>query len=749
MTENHFLKQPWATFIAALLAILLSAPVFAIGLGEIQLNSSLNEPLNAEIKLLNIGDLDEGEILAGLAGDDDFKAAGVERNFFLASLQFTVLLNQSEPAIKITSQQPVREPYLDFLVELQWPSGRMLREYTLLLDLPVFSSEKPQPQQLETASSQPAAVARPVPDDSADRTVAVEPPPADLAPGDDEYRVQSGDTVWRIATKVRPQGYSVNQTMSALQHLNPSAFINNDINLLKKGALLRLPQGSDVAALQEQPAADVADTAELALEQDSTLETLNAGFSNEEETGGPTNVIGRLELAAAGDELSDSSAGLGVAAVDEGSAGGDSDGKIAAVEEELLRTQRENEELKTRLGSLEEQIETMRRMVEINDQSMRDLQQGVAKAPQPAPQSPVQESGGWLNYLLYAVIVILALALAAVFMLKNKKREEASVAVKETPLFEKPAATSSADAFVDEPRYADDVEGGDIDTAVAEDLSGLELDEDEAVDPEGEADIHLSLGSYAKAESLLKDALEKDPDNVALHLKLLEVFVASDDLQQFDMQRAILSELDDPVADAKAAEMRLDFADAEPEDDAENVVEVPLFADDEDTDKASLGDDLALSEEAEIPGEFAEEIPEKPKARGRSEEMDSSFSLDLDLDDVDLDELSSDIDELTLDESSPDLSSGEFNIEIPGTELEDREDDRVATTAEVEDDLDLPQDDMPESDLLEECDTKLDLADAYLEMGDADGAKEILDEVVQEGSDEQKAKAQEMLEKMA
>jgi pilus assembly protein FimV len=119
------------------MAALLSAHVYAIGLGEIQLKSALNDPLNAEIPLFQVKGLGENDILVGIAPKDDFEAAGIDRLFFLSSLKFSLDLNNPKgPLVHITTDAPVREPYLNFLLEVQWPSGRLLREYTLLMDLP-------------------------------------------------------------------------------------------------------------------------------------------------------------------------------------------------------------------------------------------------------------------------------------------------------------------------------------------------------------------------------------------------------------------------------------------------------------------------------------------------------------------------------------------------------------------------------------------------------------------------------------
>src|SRR5690606_755641 len=111
----------------------------ALGLGEIKLNSALNQPLDAEIRLLQVRDLNEKEIVVGLASQEAFQRLGIGRPHFLTDLSFSVdLQSASGPVIKVTTLKPIREPFLDFIVQAQWPSGKLLREYTLLIDLPVF-----------------------------------------------------------------------------------------------------------------------------------------------------------------------------------------------------------------------------------------------------------------------------------------------------------------------------------------------------------------------------------------------------------------------------------------------------------------------------------------------------------------------------------------------------------------------------------------------------------------------------------
>ena len=121
-------------------SMVLSETAQAIGLGDIKLRSALNEPLRAEIKLVQVKDLTENQIIVNLAPPEDFANAHVDREFLLNSLRFRLDLDDpSNPKVVVTTQQPIREPFLNFLVEIQWPSGRLLREYTLLMDLPTYA----------------------------------------------------------------------------------------------------------------------------------------------------------------------------------------------------------------------------------------------------------------------------------------------------------------------------------------------------------------------------------------------------------------------------------------------------------------------------------------------------------------------------------------------------------------------------------------------------------------------------------
>ncbi|MDQ4173197.1 FimV/HubP family polar landmark protein [Pseudomonas aeruginosa] len=218
---------------------LLAGQASALGVGDITLHSALNQPLDADIELLDVGDLGADDIEVRLAGADVFAAAGVERLQFLNELRFSpVLQGRGGNRIHVSSIRPVQEPYLNFLVEVARPNGRIVREFTVLLDPLGYT-----PRMLPAARSgiEPQRQSStPVP---APRSAAVVVDPALLEPGD-EYLARPSDNLWAISGRLRGAGNADRaQLMEALYQLNPQAFVNADRHRLKAGARLRLPAG--------------------------------------------------------------------------------------------------------------------------------------------------------------------------------------------------------------------------------------------------------------------------------------------------------------------------------------------------------------------------------------------------------------------------------------------------------------------------------------------------------------------------
>src|SRR6056297_2955084 len=170
------------------LGCLQASSALALGLGELKLDSYLNEPLSASVDLLNTGNLHEDEIKIRLGTREDFQRLGLDRTFFLTSIQFEVVVDDNGRAgIVMTTDDPVLEPYLDFIVEARWPSGRLLREYTVLIDPPTFADnanvvEVSASERVEEVEGIPAPAKKKEQTDATDGTV-VDVRKSDLAPG--------------------------------------------------------------------------------------------------------------------------------------------------------------------------------------------------------------------------------------------------------------------------------------------------------------------------------------------------------------------------------------------------------------------------------------------------------------------------------------------------------------------------------------------------------------------------------------
>ncbi|WP_339905802.1 FimV/HubP family polar landmark protein [Pseudomonas guineae] len=377
----------------------------ALGLGEVTLQSALNQPLVAEIELLEVRDLASNELLPTLASPEAFTKAGVDRQYFLTDLKFTpVIKPNGKSVIRVTSSKPMREPYLNFLVEVLWPNGRLLREYTLLLDPPLYTPQSVTPAvaRLPVAAAAPAPriqTPTPRPTNAAAKSVS---PVAPVAPAvqvastakpldGNQYKTTANDTLWEIAQRARAGG-SVHQAMLAIQDLNPDAFIGGNINRLKSGQVLRLPdeqqvmkraQGEAIAQVTEQNTAwrEGRSVTASARQLDATKRTSAAAAPAKVEVGDS------LKLVAA-------DSGKATAGSDKGAADTKAlNDKLAVTQESLDSSRRENDELKGRMTDLQSQLDKLQRLIQLKDDQMAKLQadlavQGQAPAPVVAPVGP-------------------------------------------------------------------------------------------------------------------------------------------------------------------------------------------------------------------------------------------------------------------------------------------------------------------------------------------------------------------------
>jgi pilus assembly protein FimV len=258
-------------------ALLSPVTLYALGLGEIRLTSALNQPFNADIELIAPTNEELASLKVGLASPDLFSRYGIDRPAYLGSFNFSVNRTRDGRAtIKVTSNRSVTEPFVTLLVEASWARGRLLREYTVLLDPPVFMPTQPEAQApVATPQSgaqtegrierRPTPQPVPTPEPTAEPTrpavtpeeptaepvtqSAAETPSATAAALGGTYTVQRNDTLWRIASGANPGSRRVvNQTMIAVFRANPAAFAGN-INRLRAGSVLRMPELAEIESI--------------------------------------------------------------------------------------------------------------------------------------------------------------------------------------------------------------------------------------------------------------------------------------------------------------------------------------------------------------------------------------------------------------------------------------------------------------------------------------------------------------------
>ncbi len=378
------------------------ATVFALGVGNISLNSALNQPLDAEIPIKNIKPKDLDGLTVSLARDDVYERMGIDLTPELKHLSFKILEDvKGEYRVHISSKDSIREPFLSFLLEFNWPNGRTLKEFTVLLDPPVFVDEKTAPvdppkstlptrfainQPLESSMpvTEPAPIERSLPASNDDFF-------ADTEQDDIQYGpVKNNDTLWEIADAIKPTGISVEQMMLGLFRDNPRAFFGNNVSMLNAGAILRikdpqaLPGISKAEAIAEmkrhhrewlevsrQRKASNAVTSKSADVTPRGSDSLDV-FDETTELANDTPELLELVSPVSEDFIPVGNDNAGVNASSE---------EIKAVRIELALTneaaeasRRENEELNTRLSALENQVASMQRLIQLKDQELQMLQ---------------------------------------------------------------------------------------------------------------------------------------------------------------------------------------------------------------------------------------------------------------------------------------------------------------------------------------------------------------------------------------
>jgi pilus assembly protein FimV len=258
---NKLICRRW---LLALSLIIVPAVASAVGMGRLNVLSSLGQTLNAEVDLVSVRKEELATLTARLASPDAYRQANLQYGAAAAGLRFSINKRPSgELYIKITSARSVNEPFVNLLIELNWASGRLVREYTVLIDPPDYappqsaaSAPAPAPETRPVPVPQPPVAVpetRPVP--APQRPVAVPTPaPAKPAGGGEYGPIKRGETLSKIAASVKPEGISLDQMLIAILRSNPDAFVNNNVNRMKAGKMLHIPDQEQLTAVTPQEA---------------------------------------------------------------------------------------------------------------------------------------------------------------------------------------------------------------------------------------------------------------------------------------------------------------------------------------------------------------------------------------------------------------------------------------------------------------------------------------------------------------
>ena len=386
---------------AAIAALPFSA--YAAGLGRLNVFSVLGQPLRAEVEVS--GSAEEIESLsARLASPDAFRRANIEYSAMLASLRIAVERRPTGALLKLTSEKPLSEPFVDMLLELNWAGGRLVREYTFLLDPAESRSEQapvtqyaPAPQAHSTVRHEetaPRAEGR-----RARRAAAKEGAAAKEIATEGDYTVKSGDNLSRIARELKPSDASPEQMLAALYGANLDSFPKGNINRLKQGQTLKVPAADQVKSLSAAEVKRLLSSSANFSAYRQKLAAAAAGASAKESAAQQSSagkITPKSEEPARAPEQKDRLK-ISKSQLSRDGAKADKGGRVQALEEDLVAKEKSLKDAGERVASLEKNVKDLQKLLELKNQSLADLQkQSGAKAAKPAeapkPVKPVAEA---------------------------------------------------------------------------------------------------------------------------------------------------------------------------------------------------------------------------------------------------------------------------------------------------------------------------------------------------------------------
>lgn len=568
----------------------------AAGLGKLTVISGLGEPLNAEVELS--ADKEElSSITAEIAPASVFEEQGIERASALAGIRVEVGTRpDGVPVLRLKSSQAISDPFLDMLIQVEWASGRLLREYTALLDPPGYGSN-------QAAAAAPTATASNLPgtasdkvavtDKSKSRKSAAEAAPAEAAPEGD-ITVQKGDTLHAIAVANQVEGVSLEQMLVGLYRANKDAFAGSNMNRLKVGQIIHVPPQEELQSITRQEAAKEVrvQTADWNAYRNK-LAGMVAESAPAQEAPPAQTATGKVTAPAQDTSIPAPAGPRDVVKLSK-SETGDVKARLSALQEEATAREKAIKESNERVASLEKQLQDMQKLAEIKNKALADAQNaGKAMPPPPPPvvaaetkpvEPPKAEPGkeeppkaapepateqkpeaakpaeepakppvkkpkkivrpapppppepGMFDDLLGNPLLPIGggglLALVGGIWFYMRNKRR-----KGLDSFEQGILTTGG---LKPNTVFGNTAGGTVDTGNTSFLTDFGqgaaagMIDTNDVDPIAEAEVYMAYGRDAQAEEILKDAIVKEPKRYELHLKLLEIFAGRKDTGAFE-----------------------------------------------------------------------------------------------------------------------------------------------------------------------------------------------------------------------
>lgn len=580
--SHHWQKTAIAAAATALLT-LTTTGAMALSLGRITVQSALGEPLRAEIEVPDINAEEAASLRTAVALPDAFTAAGLEYNAALSSLQATLQRRADGRAyIRLAGDRPINDPFVDMILEASWSSGRIVRDYTMLFDPP--SLRKPAavaptlPQVAAPLVSRPIAPApsvqvspevnrTPSPASNA-QAPAPKPAPAPTNQGDKKVVVQPGDTATKIAANVRESGVSLDQMLVAMLRGNPDAFINNNIDRIRSGAVINVPSAEQAKSVAAPEAtrilrAESKDFGSFKRALASNAPTTAVAAADRKTSGTiESKVVESKPKAATPDKLTLSK------------------GAIQAKNEEAkLAKERADKDAAARAAELAKNISDLKKAgAAVTAASAPAATAPVAKpavvpaptvvtatpasapaavtatppapvvqasapvmaasAPAKAPVAPVVsvEEPGLVDQLLENPILpiggLVVLGLVGGFGFYRMRQNKKNAAQVDSSFLESRLQPDSFFGASGGQRVDTNSDGPVSGSSMV--YSASQLDAADDVDPVAEADVYLAYGRDLQAEEILKEAVRTNPGRLAIYTKLLEIFAKRRDANSFE-----------------------------------------------------------------------------------------------------------------------------------------------------------------------------------------------------------------------